>query len=367
MGINYEVATLFAKTFSRLKCNGKLLQLGRQTVELTDEQFLSVLKGGGFASVDNGRITLKNDISGYIKSNTYYMASLGVQNINDKAFFHAIGVDAYSSDASAYEHADYIIDLNKDEPCQVTEKFDIIYNGGTIEHVFNPLNAIATAHRLLKTGGLIIHLVPINGFVDHGYYQFSPCLLQEYYHENGYDILESKYLFVHDGSWYVFEKISAIPFHLFSGALLYFVARKKKAWHSHVIPTQHLYKSLWGAEAVQKDEMLSDYRQRVLFASMTSDPLASGIKRGIAVWCGGDFTKRVLSNFPELAKHILFIVDKDNNKHGCDIAGIKIVAPQYCMDNINAIDKVLISTPTGMPIYNDLSRIDGFRDKLILL
>ncbi|MBU1040871.1 MAG: class I SAM-dependent methyltransferase [Proteobacteria bacterium] len=366
MGINFEVAALFAKTFSKLKCKGKLLQLGRQTVELTDEQFLKALELGGFASKDGGRIIFINDISGHIKNNTYYRTDIGVQYLNDKTFFGALGVDAYSSDANDYENADYIIDLNSSNNDQIPEQFDVIYNGGTIEHVFNPVNAFATVHHLLKNGGIIIHLAPTNGFVDHGFYQFSPCLLKEYYQANGYQILEMKYIFVNSDGWYIFEHISKLPFSLFQGALLYFVARKMKDSTSNTTPTQELYQHLWGG-AERSDESLHDYRQRILIENLESERLTVGTQQRIAIWCGGDFTERMLTNFPKLAYYVKFIVDKDTRKHGSNIAGISIVPQQYCIDNIGNIDNVLISTPNCMPIYNELSKIPLFNGKLILL
>lgn len=75
-------------------------------MELTDQQFLEVLTDSGFATKDGERIRLQHDLAAFLGSNTDYRTDLGVQRLNDKAFLHALGVEACPSDANADEHAD---------------------------------------------------------------------------------------------------------------------------------------------------------------------------------------------------------------------------------------------------------------------
>jgi SAM-dependent methyltransferase len=48
---------------------------------------------------------------------------------------------------------------------------------------------LRNAHLILKPGGIVIHMVPVNGYFNHGYFQFSPCFFHDYYKQNGYDIV----------------------------------------------------------------------------------------------------------------------------------------------------------------------------------
>lgn len=43
---------------------------------------------------------------------------------------------------------------------------------------------------MVKPGGILIHILPAAGYVDHGFYSFSPCFFKDYYRENGFDLLQ---------------------------------------------------------------------------------------------------------------------------------------------------------------------------------
>ncbi len=58
-----------------------------------------------------------------------------------------------SFDYSDYEGADYTVDLNKLIPDVHQSKYDLVYDGGTLEHIFNYLLAIKNAMLMTKMGG----------------------------------------------------------------------------------------------------------------------------------------------------------------------------------------------------------------------
>ena len=73
-------------------------------------------------------------------------------------------------------------DLNEDElPERLVSRFDAVFNGGTLEHVFHVPNALTSITRMLRPGGVVVHVVPCNGWVNHGFYQISPTLMFDYY------------------------------------------------------------------------------------------------------------------------------------------------------------------------------------------
>jgi hypothetical protein len=112
---------------------------------------------------------------------------------HEEAYFQALGYDALESlDISDYEGATHIWDLNRPEiPSDLTQRFDVILNNGTLEHIFNVPNCLSNVTQMLKPGGYIIHEVPCHNHFDHGFYTFSPCLFFDYYAANKFQILES--------------------------------------------------------------------------------------------------------------------------------------------------------------------------------
>lgn len=85
--------------------------------------------------------------------------------------------DIESMDFSGYEGATILHDLNKPVPNELEGQFDFIFDGGTLEHVFNIPVALESVFRMLKPGGRFVSANGMNGFNGHGLYQFSPDLV----------------------------------------------------------------------------------------------------------------------------------------------------------------------------------------------
>ena len=94
-----------------------------------------------------------------------------------------------SCDASAYEGATRVHDLNQPIPGDWDGTYDAVIDGGTLEHVFNFPTAIENCMRLVKPGGHLLLFTMANNCCGHGFYQFSPELfyaaLSE---ENGFEV-----------------------------------------------------------------------------------------------------------------------------------------------------------------------------------
>ncbi len=94
-----------------------------------------------------------------------------------------------SFDASDYEGAAVIHDMNLPIPEELHERFDLVIDGGTLEHIFNFPTAIKNALSMVREGGRFIMLTPTNNAMGHGFYQFSPELLYRVCHpDNGYRV-----------------------------------------------------------------------------------------------------------------------------------------------------------------------------------
>jgi 2-polyprenyl-3-methyl-5-hydroxy-6-metoxy-1,4-benzoquinol methylase len=78
------------------------------------------------------------------------------------------------------------------------EKYDTIFDGGSLEHIFNVNQALKNVSSLCKPGGQIIHSLPANNQCGHGFWQFSPELFLSLYSEkNGYSNTEIYIASVH--------------------------------------------------------------------------------------------------------------------------------------------------------------------------
>lgn len=191
--------------------------------------------------------------------------------IDDATFFRSIGFDTiHSIDVSEYEGSLYIHDMNLPVPESFYNKYDLIYDGGTSEHVFHFPNVLANIHKMLKVGGRIIHDLPTHNFVNYGFYMYSPTVFCDYYYTNRYTI-SSVNLIGHQLPYdrlnmplileYNSEELYKLSHGGFSKENMrgcemfrtFFSAVKTEESVSGLIPQQGLYKQIWStADNYQK-------------------------------------------------------------------------------------------------------------------
>jgi SAM-dependent methyltransferase len=116
--------------------------------------------------------------------------NLGKSGSYAEPFFKLLGAKAIESiDFTNYEDATIIHDLNNPIPDSLKNKFTLLFDGGTLEHVFNFPVAIKNCMDALKPGGHFISITPSNNLCGHGFYQFSPELFFSLFsHRNGFEI-----------------------------------------------------------------------------------------------------------------------------------------------------------------------------------
>jgi len=142
-----------------------------------------------------------------------FLEPLGVsqqEQIYADDFFIGLGADPLKvMDASAYEGAEILHDLNNPVAQDLKSTYDTVIDIGTLEHVFNYPVAIRTCMELVKPGGNLILITPFHNLSGHGLYQFSPELFYRVLSpDNGYQI--ERMMIVADGYWYVIRNPSEI-------------------------------------------------------------------------------------------------------------------------------------------------------------
>lgn len=106
-------------------------------------------------------------------------------------FFRKLGFkEVHALDVSDYESADIIFNLNDQLPKELEEKFDMIYDGGVIEHVFDVANALLNICKMAKVGGYIFDINPVYNYIHNAFWNISPEMFLDFYSANEYKILD---------------------------------------------------------------------------------------------------------------------------------------------------------------------------------
>jgi hypothetical protein len=167
VGVHKSTATLLCNLSQRGLLNGALLQLGVQSISREAKDLIMQT----FKSASQPNL---NEFSS-----------------GKKRFWHSLGFDEVKSlDFNDFEGAEIICDLNKPVESTLRDRFDVVFDGGTLEHIFDTKAALLNIDSLLVDGGLIIHEVPSSNAIDHGFYSFSPTFFQDFYPNQGYEIIE---------------------------------------------------------------------------------------------------------------------------------------------------------------------------------
>jgi hypothetical protein len=117
------------------------------------------------------------------------MLALGRDRFSEPVIERLGGTNVGSMDASTYEGATVIHDLNDPVPESLEAKYSLVIDGGTLEHVFDFPRAIRTCMSLPEVGGHLLMMNPANNSMGHGFYQFSPDLFYRVFTPaNGYRV-----------------------------------------------------------------------------------------------------------------------------------------------------------------------------------
>lgn len=146
----------------------KVLTLGHQKLYITDNQIKSLSR--------NFNIDIKNFKSKYGEYSDEFF----------KVFLDAKSVE--SLDYSEYEKCNIVHDMNIQIPNKYYENYDVVIDGGALEHIFNFPIAIENCMNMVKKNGSIFIFSMANNHMGHGFYQFSPELYFSIFNGNGFTV-----------------------------------------------------------------------------------------------------------------------------------------------------------------------------------
>jgi hypothetical protein len=150
--------------------------IGRQEMFLTVGALSRILARFDLAQNDGEVVRLLTEENGFAEP---LLRLLGAQQIS-------------SIDASHYEHASIVHDMNVPIPETLKNAFTVVIDAGTLEHVFNFPVAIQNCMEMVQVGGHLLLMTPTNNFMGHGFYQFSPELFFRVCSEaNGFELVKA--------------------------------------------------------------------------------------------------------------------------------------------------------------------------------
>ncbi|WP_315764622.1 methyltransferase domain-containing protein [Sphingomonas sp. Y38-1Y] len=251
----------FVRYVARRHPLGAVGTIGRQEIHVNDVVMARLLKGAPYAHEPFCENLLRD-----------HLGATSVESI----------------DMSDFEQATHIHDMNQPLPDHLRGRFDTVMDIGTLEHVYNIVQALKNASDLLKPGGQIVHVLPTNNFCGHGFWQFSPELFFSLYSEkNGYRDTE---VFVADRTentrWFqVIEPKDGRRVNIFSSAEVYVLVRSTRVGDvSHENVQQSDY--AWEWETAVHDpqpQTVSGLRARVVGVPLVYDRLFPLYQRAMRI------------------------------------------------------------------------------------
>lgn len=105
--------------------------------------------------------------------------------------YKLLGFEEYKCIDMDGRHDALAFDLNKNISATYgyTKKFDLVTNHGTTEHVFDQATAFLNIHNLCAEGGIMLHALPFQGYINHGFYNYQPGFYRDLAAANNYSMI----------------------------------------------------------------------------------------------------------------------------------------------------------------------------------
>lgn len=249
MGISRGAIKLLGAAVRNDVRAGSVITFGVQSVQATEVNARALLASVG---IDTARVPAdKAQLPARIHQDRLFKL-LGFSTVE--------GIDFYPD-----EKPTHVIDLNVPVPSSMWSQYDLVYDGGTAEHCFAAAEVFCNALRLVRRGGRIIHHLPMNNWVDHGFYQFSPTLFFDFYGANGCNDLSLLIHFSQKGREkcirYRPGRDVDLPYSLGRDANVSAFFSAVKAWPQKdiVFPIQRRYRRTFGGESDSHDHRSSHW------------------------------------------------------------------------------------------------------------
>jgi SAM-dependent methyltransferase len=179
------INTLQIAWLSRLACKG-IISKGQSILEFSPQDVASSPREVRHYALRHNPPGVVDDVLGEIFDGD--VARKGAS----APFYRIFGVERYRSTDAIDYRADWMRDFNS--PVGLRERFDLVTNFGTAEHVFNIGEMFRSMHDVLRPGGVALHVMPAFGEIDHGFYNIHPTTYLDLAAANDYVIEDMHYV-----------------------------------------------------------------------------------------------------------------------------------------------------------------------------
>ena len=244
MGLIPTICRTLILLHKRAGFEGPLLTLGNQDVWADYEQLKSFFDSlecpyaeAAVRPHTSRLLAQRSDAGDFVHARTFF-EMMGIEEYND--------LDKFEDDAPSI-----LQDLNAPVPAELEGRFNLIIDGGTMEHVFDVRQVLENVVRMCRESGWVVHLSPSSNYVDHGFYSFSPCFFYDFYEANGFGEFTCYILQVNPD-----DLCEPSPYFEYTYGmdmrgmldpdrqiLVFFAAKKLRPTGQLVIPTQGIYES----------------------------------------------------------------------------------------------------------------------------
>jgi hypothetical protein len=168
MGINTSVAMLLVRARLHGTRFTRVVTIGRQALTIPKKDLKMMARKLGIHGIDWKSFASK------VFAEDFFRYLLGAESVQ-------------SIDYSDYEKVDIVHDLNTQIPDDLDGAFDVLIDGGSIEHIFDVKQVLTNYMNMVKVGGCLFLITSANNQCGHGFYQFSPEFFYRVFgHANGF-------------------------------------------------------------------------------------------------------------------------------------------------------------------------------------
>lgn len=185
MAINRIVLDTLARLAAQTPGPKRLLCLGYPDMLVTEPQLAQVCGAEAAA-----RISFREDSPSIL--GWHGLQAQMSRVAESESVFEALGIESDFADLVASRGKEIVLDLNDPAPAELTGKYDLVYDGGTMEHCFNVGQVMRNIAAFAKLGGYIVHVNPFT-FFNHGFFNFNPTFYHDWYSQNGHAVVTPCY------------------------------------------------------------------------------------------------------------------------------------------------------------------------------
>lgn len=143
-------------------------------------------------------------------------------------------------------------DLNSPIPRKYHNKYKVVIDIGTLEHVFDTKQCLENYFRMVSEKGIFVLVTCVNGYFGHGLHVFNPEVLIDSLEKNNFKIIFKKF----SSSTGIEIEDPSIK----KDVLVWIVAKKTKPMKEFIVPQQevwrHIYKSSTKKSYLKTDDSI---------------------------------------------------------------------------------------------------------------